>query len=90
MIQYLLIAGLVLTLFPGIRRRLGRLAWVVVAALFVFLVVVTMTQSQATMAPNTVPEIRAAAVSGSPSASLYHALLLGLLFGFPAAGLEPG
>lgn len=39
--EALVIVLLVTTLFPGIRRRLGRLAWIVIAALLIVLVVVT-------------------------------------------------
>ena len=46
MLQVVLIAALVIVLFPWVRRRLGRLLWYVVAALVVFLLIVMLTQDR--------------------------------------------
>ncbi len=40
MTQIFLIAALVVTLFPGIRRRLGRLAWITLTAILILLIVI--------------------------------------------------
>ena len=40
MTQILLIAALLITLFPGIRRRLGRLVWIALTAVLILLIVI--------------------------------------------------
>ena len=40
MTQILLIAALVVTLFPGIRRRLGRAVWISITAILILLIVI--------------------------------------------------
>ena len=52
MLQVVLIAALVIVLFPWVRRRLGRFLWYLVAALVVFLVVVMLTQERSSAAAN--------------------------------------
>lgn len=53
MLQVVLIAALVIILFPWVRRRLGRLLWYVVAALVAFLLIVMLTQDRAAAADGT-------------------------------------
>lgn len=53
MLQVVLIAALVIILFPWVRRRLGPLLWYVVAALVAFLLIVMLTQDRAAAADGT-------------------------------------
>ena len=50
MLQVVLIAALVIILFPWVRRRLGRFLWYLVAALVVFLLIVMLTQERSSAA----------------------------------------